>query len=178
QEEKLKVRKVKKIPRKPSVSEGALNLISPDDIVEEVPDIVYSEATGPDGRPVLIQGQPSLVKKTSLTPTEVEELGPVFLEVIGPDGTPVTVEVLDVRPDLLEEDYGKPRLLKKQVKKTRFGVRKEARDKTGTKESPTTHFVEALGPDGVPVIVEVNADDLEEKEKRILTFKKKVKKPK
>ncbi|CAG7815195.1 unnamed protein product, partial [Allacma fusca] len=178
QEEKSKVKKVKKIPRKPSVSEAALKSILPEDIIKEVPEIVYTEVIGPDGKPVLIEGQPRFVKKTSLTPNETEDLAPLFLEVISQDGVPVKVQVVDVKSKLSEGDYGKPRLLKKQVKKTRFGVPKQAPNKEGTKESPTTHFVEAIGPDGIPIIVEVNADDLPEDEKRILTFKKRVKKPK
>ncbi|CAG7826986.1 unnamed protein product, partial [Allacma fusca] len=177
EEEKRKIKKVRKIRRQPSVSEVALQSILSEDIVE-VSDVVYTEVIGPNGKTLLVEGQPKLVKKTTLTPKEVEDNVPVVLEVIGPDGTPVILEVLDVKRKLSEGDYGKPRLLKKQVKKTRFGVRKEAPDRSGTQESPTTHFVEAMGPDGLPVIVEVNADDLQEKEKRILTFKKKVKKPK
>ncbi|CAG7828946.1 unnamed protein product, partial [Allacma fusca] len=90
------------------------------------------------------------------------------LEVPGPDGSPIKVEVLEVKPELSVEDLSKPIFSKKKVKKTI----------TGPKESPTTHFVEAIGPDGTQMIVEINESDLKEEEKRILSIKSKVKKPK
>ncbi|CAG7718954.1 unnamed protein product, partial [Allacma fusca] len=62
------------------------------------------------------------VKKPKPAPqVSVEEETPVFLEVKGPDGSPVTVQVLNVKPELTEEDQTKPRLSKKKVKKTRAG---------------------------------------------------------
>ncbi|CAG7723053.1 unnamed protein product, partial [Allacma fusca] len=175
EEEKRKVKRIKKIRKKPhEIAEAELPSISPDEVFEEVPEVVFTEEVGPDGTPVLVEGQSRVVKKikrkphrASEVPSEEEE-GPVFLEVPGPDGSPIKVEVLEVKPELSVEDFSKPMLSNKKVKRTI----------TGRKESITTHFVDALGPDGTPFIVEVNESDLKEEEKRILTIKKKVRRPK
>ncbi|CAG7830960.1 unnamed protein product, partial [Allacma fusca] len=171
-DQRTKVKKVKKFRKPRDDIPAEIPSISSEDVLEESPEIVYSEQVGTDGKPALVAGVPRQVKKLRRKPQEVpesvpEKETPVYLEVTGPDGVPVTLQVINVKPELSEEDIQKPRLSKKKVKKTR----------AGPKVSPTTHFIEAIGPDGSPVIVEVNEGELKEEEKHILSIKRKPKLP-
>ncbi|CAG7828924.1 unnamed protein product, partial [Allacma fusca] len=69
------VTKVKKIKSKPSKDAGDIPVSIPfEDVLEESPEIVYTEETGPEGKPILVKGTKRLVKKTKPKSDDISEL--------------------------------------------------------------------------------------------------------
>ncbi|CAG7830220.1 unnamed protein product, partial [Allacma fusca] len=57
------VRLIKKIkPTTDESSKDQLTTLAPDEILQEVPEIVFTEQTTPEGKPLLVEGQRRLVK--------------------------------------------------------------------------------------------------------------------